>query len=287
METNNTEEVRRKGKAWRQLKQNRMAIVGLIVIAIFAIMAIGAPWIAPHDPLDTSFRHRLEGPCKDHWLGRDELGRDVLSRIIHGSRVSISIGLISVCIGLIVGVPTGALSGYYGGKFDLLVQRLVDIMLAFPAILLALIIVSIMGVGLTNAMVALGVVSIPQYVRLVRGSVLSLRNKEFVQAAKALGARERVIIFRHILPNCLAPVIVQSTLQVATAILWAAGLGFLGLGAQPPMAEWGAMLSSGRGYIRVAHHVTTFPGLAIMISVLGFNLLGDGLRDALDPRMKT
>lgn len=272
--------------AWRRLKRNRMAMGGLIFLIIIAFCAVAAPWVSPHDPYKTDFRFALEGPSRDHLLGRDNLGRDVLSRIIYGSRISISIGLISVAIGLAIGVPVGAFSGYYGGKFDLFIQRLVDIMMAFPGILLALIIVSVLGVGLTNAMIALGVVSIPQYIRLVRGSVLSLREEDFVQAARALGARDFIIIFRHILPNCLAPVIVQSTLQIATAILWAAGLGFLGLGAQAPLPEWGTMLSRGRTYLRVAHHVTTFPGLAIMLTVLGFNLLGDGLRDALDPRMK-
>ncbi|MFW5686796.1 MAG: ABC transporter permease, partial [Halanaerobium sp.] len=192
---------------------------------------------------------------------------------------------ISVAIGLVVGVPVGAISGYYGGKIDIFVQRLVDIMMAFPGMLLAIIIVAVMGVGLVNAMIAVGIVSIPTYIRLVRGSVLSIKNKEFVQAAKAIGVRESVIIFKHILPHCLAPIIVQSSLQIGVAILWAAGLGFLGLGAQAPTPEWGAMLSQGRGYIRTAHHVTTYPGIAIMLSVLGFNLLGDGLRDALDPKM--
>ncbi|MFW6007527.1 MAG: ABC transporter permease, partial [Halanaerobiales bacterium] len=173
----------------------------------------------------------------------------------------------------------------YGGKIDLIVQRFVDIMMAFPGILLAILIVAVMGVGLVNAMIAVGVVSIPTYIRLVRGSVLSLKNEEYVKAARSVGASHFYIIFKHILPHCLAPLIVQSSLQVGTAILWAAGLGFLGLGAQAPTPEWGAMLSQGRGYIRTAHHVTTFPGIAIMLTVLGFNLVGDGLRDALDPRM--
>lgn len=274
-----------RSKAFRQLKKNRLAIAGIIfILALFVIAAL-APYIAPYNPYQTDFFRTLEGPSSQHLLGTDDLGRDVLSRIIHGARISITIGFISVAIGLAVGVPIGAISGYYGGKIDILVQRLVDIMMAFPGMLLAIIIVSVMGVGLVNAMIAVGIVSIPTYIRLVRGSVLSIKNNEFVEAAKALGVRESKIIFKHVLPHCLAPIIVQSSLQVGAAILWAAGLGFLGLGAQAPIPEWGAMLSQGRGYIRTAHHVTTYPGLAIMLTVLGFNLFGDGLRDALDPKM--
>mgnify|MGYP000736429744 CR=1 FL=1 len=272
-------------KAFRQLKRNKLAIAGIFFIIALFILAAFAPLIAPYSPFETDFFRTLEGPSAEHWLGTDDLGRDVFSRLLYGARISITIGFISVAIGLIVGVPVGAISGYYGGKIDMFVQRLVDIMMAFPGMLLAIIIVAIMGVGLVNAMIAVGIVSIPTYIRLVRGSVLSIKNREFVQAAKAIGVRESVIIFKHILPHCLAPIIVQSSLQIGVAILWAAGLGFLGLGAQAPTPEWGAMLSQGRGYIRTAHHVTTYPGIAIMLSVLGFNLLGDGLRDALDPKM--
>jgi ABC-type dipeptide/oligopeptide/nickel transport system permease subunit len=270
----------------RRLKHNRMALIGLLIISIFVLCAALAPWIAPYDPTRASLRHALQKPSSESPLGRDELGRDMLSRIIYGARISLSIGLISVSIGAVIGIPIGAISGYYGGKTDLIVQRLIDIMLAFPGMLLAIVVVSTLGVGLRNVMIAVGIVSIPIYVRLVRGSVLSIKEQEYISAAKALGSGDLRIIFRHILPNCLGPIIVQSTLQIATAILWAAGLGFLGLGAQPPTPEWGTMLSKGRVYIRVAPHVTTFPGLAIVLSVLGFNLLGDGLRDALDPRLK-
>ncbi|RQD75986.1 MAG: ABC transporter permease [Halanaerobium sp. MSAO_Bac5] len=273
-------------KALRQLKKNKLAIIGIVFIISLFIIALFAPYIAPHDPYQTDFFNTLQGPSREFLLGTDDLGRDVLSRLIYGARISLTIGFISVAIGLVVGVPVGAISGYYGGKIDIITQRFVDIMMAFPGMLLAIIIVAVMGVGLVNAMIAVGVVSIPTYIRLVRGSVLSLKNKEFVQAAKAIGVRESVIIFKHILPHCLAPIIVQSSLQIGVAILWAAGLGFLGLGAQAPTPEWGAILSQGRGYIRTAHHVTTFPGIAIMLTVLGFNLLGDGLRDALDPKMR-
>lgn len=276
-----------KSKAFLQLKRNKLAIAGTIFIIALFIVAVFAPLIAPYSPFKTDFFKTLQGPSSEHLLGTDDLGRDVLSRLLYGARISITIGFISVAIGLIVGVPLGAISGYYGGKIDMFVQRLVDIMMAFPGMLLAIIIVAIMGVGLVNAMIAVGIVSIPTYIRLVRGSVLSIKNREFVQAAKAIGARDPVIIWKHVLPHCLAPIIVQSSLQIGIAILWAAGLGFLGLGAQAPTPEWGAMLSQGRSYIRTAHHVTTYPGIAIMLSVLGFNLLGDGLRDALDPRMNS
>jgi ABC-type dipeptide/oligopeptide/nickel transport system permease subunit len=263
-----------------------MAVVGVVVISIFVLCAALAPWIAPYDPITASLPHALQGPSPGNPLGRDELGRDVLSRILHGARISLSIGLISVAIGVVIGVPVGAISGYHGGKTDLIVQRIIDIMLAFPGILMAIVVVTVLGVGLRNVMIAVGIVSIPIYVRLVRGSVLSIKELDYVSSAKAIGSGNWRIIFRHILPNCLGPIIVQSTLQIATAILWAAGLGFLGLGAQPPTPEWGAMLSRGRVYVMVAPHIATFPGLAIMLSVLGFNLLGDGMRDALDPRLK-
>jgi ABC-type dipeptide/oligopeptide/nickel transport system permease subunit len=263
-----------------------MAVAGSIIILIFVLCAALAPWISPYDPIAMSLAHARDRPSLASPLGRDELGRDMLSRILYGARISLSIGLISVAIGAFVGIPIGAISGYYGGKTDLIIQRVVDIMLAFPGILLAIVLVSILGVGLRNVMIAVGIVSIPIYVRLVRASVIQVREQDYVSSARALGTSDWRIIFRHIMPNCLGPIMVQSTLQIATAILWAAGLGFLGLGAQAPTPEWGTMLSRGRVFIRVAPHVTIVPGLAILLSVLGFNLLGDGLRDALDPRMK-
>lgn len=259
---------------------------GLAIICGFVLVAILAPWIVPHDPFRGRLPDRLCPPNPEHPLGCDELGRDLLSRIIYGARISLSIGLVSVGIGIVLGVPIGALSGYFGGLIDLLAQRVVDVMMAFPGILLAIMVVATLGPGLWNAMLAVGIASVPTYVRVVRGSVLEIREREFVEAARAQGAGHLAIIWRHILPNCLAPLIVLSTLQLASAILWAAGLGFLGLGGQPPTPEWGTMLGRARIYMRVAPHVTTFPGLAIMSAVLGFNLLGDGLRDALDPRLR-
>lgn len=271
--------------AWQRLRRNPWALVGLGIVAFFVLAGALAPWIAPHDPLRPDFSRTLQGPSLDSPLGRDELGRDILSRVIYGARISLWIGGIAVAIGVLVGVPLGAVSGYYP-QLDLLVQRLIDIMLAFPGLLLAIVLISILGVGLINVMVAIGVASIPTYARLVRGSMLAIKEMDYIAAAHAMGMGDLRIIFQHVLPNCLAPIIVQSTLQIATAILFAAGLGFLGLGARPPLPEWGVMLSTGRDYLRIAPHVATFPGLAIMFAVLGFNLLGDGLRDALDPRLK-
>lgn len=273
-------------QVWRHLRRNRMAMIGLAVLSLFVICAIFAPFLTPYDPIKTDFSVTLNEPSREHILGNDWLGRDNFSRILYGSRISLAIGLISVSIGMLIGIPVGALSGYYGGKFDLFIQRIIDIMIAFPGILLAIVVVTVLGVGVENVMIAVGVASIPIYTRLVRGSVLSVKEQGFVAAAKALGIGDARIIVRHIMPNCLGPIIVQSTFQIATAILWAAGLGFLGLGAQPPDPEWGAMLSKGREFIRTAHHLTTYPGLAILFMVLGFNLIGDGMRDALDPRSR-
>lgn len=271
---------------WKQLKRKRLAMLGLTIVILFTMVAILAPWIAPDDPLRQDLRRSIEGPSAKGLLGRDELGRDILSRVIYGARISLTIGLIAVSIGVGIGVPLGAASGYFGGLIDLLIQRTIDIMLAFPAMLLAIVLISILGKNLSNAMIAIGIVSIPTYARLVRGSTLTLREMDFIMASRAMGKSDLGIIAAHILPNLLSSIIVQSTLQVASAILWAAGLGFLGLGAQAPTPEWGAMLSGGRDFIRYAPHVVISPGLAIMTTVLGLNLLGDGLRDALDPRMK-
>lgn len=274
----------RRSPVLRRLVRNRLAMLGLLIIVVFVFMAAFAPSIATHDPTRSSLPKRLKPPSEEHVLGNDELGRDLFSRLLYGARISLRIGMISIAIGVGVGVPLGLVSGYYGRWPDMVIQRVLDVMLAFPGILLALVLVSALGVGLENVMIAVGIVSIPTYARLVRGSALALKEKEFVQAARASGAGDTLIIFKHILPNCLAPIIVQSTLQVGSAILWAAGLGFLGLGAQPPMPEWGTILSRGRQYLLLAPHISTYTGISIMLVVLGFNLLGDGLRDALDPR---
>lgn len=271
-------------RSYRRLRNNKLAMLGLIILAFFITCAILAPVLTPHDPIKASLQNALQSPSSEHLLGTDEMGRDLFSRLIYGARVSLSIGIISVVIGLTGGVSLGAVSAYYGGVFDLIIQRIIDIMLAFPGILLAIVLVSVLGTGLQNVMIAVGISSVPKYVRLVRGSVLSIKEMEYVTAAKALGIGDLRIIIRHILPNCLGPIIVQSTFQIALSILIAAGLGFLGLGAQPPDPEWGAMLSRGRIYLRTDPALTIYPGVAIFLVVLGFNLLGDGLRDALDPR---
>ncbi|AFG38120.1 ABC transporter permease [Spirochaeta africana] len=273
-------------EVFRHLLRNRIAVAGLIIIGVFLVLSIFAPYFATHSPTATSLGNRLQGPSSEHWFGTDELGRDLFSRMLYGGRISMNIGVISTLIGLLIGVPIGAVSGYYGGKLDMIIQRFIDMLIAFPGILLAIVVVTVLGVGVQNVMIAVGIASVPLYARLVRGSVLAAKEQSYVTAAAAAGLRDWRIIFRHILPNCLAPIIVQSTFQIATAILWAAGLGFLGLGAQAPTPEWGAILSNGRAYIRSAHHLTTIPGIAILLMVLGFNLIGDGLRDALDPKTR-
>lgn len=269
----------------RRLVQNRLAVVGGGILLVFLLMGVLAPVFGPGDPLRTDLYGRLSPPSLAKPFGTDDFGRDVLTRVMYGARISLRIGLVAVGISLVCGTALGLLAGYWGGAVDMVVMRLMDIMLAFPSILLAIVIVAIIGPSLTNAMLAVGIVVIPQYARLIRASVLSIREREYVMAARALGASNLRIVLRSVLPNCVAPLIVQSTLGMATAILDAAGLGFLGLGAQPPTPEWGAMLSGGRELIVKAPWVLTFPGLAILFAVLGFNLLGDGLRDALDPRM--
>lgn len=270
----------------RHLVRNRGAVIGLVIIGLFIIASLAAPVLTDKSPTETSLTDRLKPASIENPLGTDELGRDLLTRMLFGGRISLGIGLISVAIGVVIGVPIGALSGYYGGRLDIIVQRFIDIMIAFPGILLAIVVVTVLGVGVTNVMIATGIASVPIYARLVRGSVLAAKEQSYVTAARAAGIKDFSIIFRHILPNSIAPVIVQSTFQIATAILWAAGLGFLGLGAQAPTPEWGAILSNGREYIRTAHHLTTYPGLAILFMVIGFNLVGDGLRDALDPKTR-
>lgn len=270
----------------KRLLQNKMAVIGMTVLGIIIFAAIFAPYIAPHDPIKQNILARYKAPSSKYLLGTDELGRDILSRIIYGARYSLLIGVISISIALLLGIFLGVVAGYFGGRIDLLLMRLIDILLAFPYILLAIAIVAILGPDLQNAMLAISIVNVPRFARIIRSSVLTIKENEFIQAAKALGASDLRIIVRHLLPNCLGPLIVQSTLSMASAILSAAGLSFLGLGAQPPTPEWGAMLSDARSALQIAPWVVTFPGLAIMLNVLGFNLLGDGLRDALDPKLK-
>ena len=273
---------------WRRLRKNKMAMLGLVILVMLALTAIFADVIADYDTkvIAQDIKNRLQGPSMEHWCGTDEFGRDIFARLVHGSRVSLVVGLISVSISLLMGGALGAIAGYYGGRVDNVIMRIMDIFLAVPSILLAMTIVAALGTSLINVMLAIGVSSIPGYARIVRASVMSIKDQEFVEASRAIGAKSPTTIFREILPNCLAPIIVQATLSVAGAILSTASLSFIGLGVQPPSPEWGAMLSGGRNYLRDALHLTLFPGLAIVITILALNLLGDGLRDALDPRLK-
>jgi peptide/nickel transport system permease protein len=272
--------------ALRRLLRQRGAVLGLAILAALVLMALAAPWLSPRDPIKTSPREALQAPGPRFLLGSDQYGRDVASRALHGARLSLTVGLISVSIAVGFGTPVGLMSGYYGGRIDGFVMRVVDVLLAFPGILLALAIVSVLSPGLNNVMIAVGLSAVPNYARLVRASVLSAREQLYVEAARALGSRDLSIVSRYILPNVVAPLIVTGTLGLGTAILSAAALSFLGLGSQPPQPEWGRMLSEGRDYLREAWWISTVPGLGIMLTVLAMNLLGDGLRDVLDPRLK-
>ncbi|HEY8370427.1 MAG TPA: ABC transporter permease, partial [Thermodesulfobacteriota bacterium] len=266
---------------WLRFRRHRAALAGLLLLAALLGAALSAPLLTDHEPDRQNLAQALRPISVEHPLGTDHLGRDMLSRLLYGGRLSLVIGALAVALGLVVGVPLGAVSGFVGGWTDLVIQRFADTLLSLPGFLLALSLVSMLGVGLRNVVISVGVSAIPSFIRLVRGSVLSIREQTYVEAAKALGQTQPVIIFRHVLPNVLAPVIVHATLSLGSAILVAAGLGFLGLGVQPPTAEWGAMLGEGRQYIFRAPMLTTLPGLAIFLAVLGFNLVGDGLRDAL------
>ncbi|MFD1514391.1 nickel transporter permease [Halomarina rubra] len=263
---------------------NRLNVVGLLFVSVVVLSAIFAPVIAPEGPNEQDLFNRLDSPSAEHPMGTDQLGRDVLSRLLYGARISLQISLAVVAITLAIGTAVGLIAGYAGGWVDEALMRFVDILLAFPGILLALVIAGILGPNLTNIMIALAVVGWTQYARIIRGSVLSVKQEEFVKAAQLMGVPRRRIVLRHILPNVVTPVIVLATMDMAYVILGTAGLSFLGLGAQPPTPEWGTMLSQGRNFVDTAWWVVNFPGLAIMITVLGFNLLGDGLRDVLDPR---
>ena len=271
---------------WAKLKRNKAAMLGGILIIMYVLSALLAPVLFTGNPSAPNLMNSLEEPSFKDPLGTDELGRSILGRIIYGSRISLVIAVGVVFVGMICGIPVGLVSGYYGGKIDFMIQRATDTMLAFPGFLLALAMVAVLGVGVRNTVISIGISMIPLYIRLVRGCVLALREEVYVEAARAVGSRDVKILLRHILPNVMVPITVQTSLSMGTAILFAAGLGFLGIGVQPPTPEWGAMLGSARSYIFHAPHVATFPGVAIFLAVLSFNLLGDGLRDALDPRFK-
>jgi peptide/nickel transport system permease protein len=273
--------------ATRALFRNKAAVFGLTLIVALTLLAILAPVLAPYDPNQQNLTEALQPPSAEHFFGTDNLGRDIFSRILWGGRISLMVGVLAVSLAVVVGVPLGLVSGFLGGWVDMAIQRVADIMLSFTTFLLALALVAVLGVGLQNVIIAAGVGVIPQFIRLARGLALSLREQTYVEAAHAFGVSNFAILRRHILRNALTPIIVYATLNVGVTILVAAGLGFLGLGVQPPTAEWGTMLGEGRQYILNSSYMATFPGLAIFCAVLGFNLLGDGLRDALDPNLRT
>ena len=275
-------------EVWRRLKKNKMAMIGLAIVVFLVLLAVFADFLFDYEQvvIKQNTAIRLQGPSAEHWFGTDEFGRDILARLVHGGRISLVVGVIAVGIALTIGGTLGAISGFFGGKVDMLISRAMDILLAVPSLLLSITIVSALGPSIINLMIAIAVSSVPGYARIVRSSVMTVRDNEFVEAAKAIGANDAQIIASHILPNCLAPIIVQVSLKVASAILSTSGLSFLGLGVKAPTPEWGSMLSGGRAYLRNAPHLTVFPGLCIMLTILSMNLLGDGLRDALDPKLK-
>ena len=265
------------------LISNKAALLGLIIILILIFVALFGKFLMPYDPYTGELSQSLQSPSAAHFFGTDEQGRDIFSRVIDVTAVSLRVGVIAVAISLSIGTFFGAVCGYFGGKIDMILMRIMDIILAFPSMLLAIAFMSALGKGIDKAVIAISIVTIPEYARIVRGCVLSLKESEYVEAAKVIGNNDFTIIFKHILPNILSPIIVRATLGISSAILDTAALGFLGLGVQPPLAEWGTMLGSGRNYFNNAPFIILFPGLAITITVLAFNLLGDGLRDALDP----
>ncbi|PYO58473.1 MAG: hypothetical protein DMD83_03890 [Candidatus Rokuibacteriota bacterium] len=272
--------------AWSRFRRNRLALIGLALVVVLALSAALAPWLAPYDPTRQSLVEKRTRPGAKYWLGADEFGRDILSRVIYGSRVALLVGVLSVLIALTGGMLLGTIAGFAGGWLDAVMMRGIEILLAFPYLLLALAIVAALGPGVLNTTIAVGIWGVPAVTRIVRGAVLALRETEYVAAARALGAAAPAVLRRHVLPNILPGIVVYATLFMANAILLEAALSFLGLGVQPPTASWGLMVSTGRDVLLVAPHVATVPGVAIMVAVLAFNLVGDGLRDALDPRLR-
>jgi glutathione transport system permease protein len=269
----------------RRFSRQKSAMLALCVMVVLFLLALIGPAIVPYNPIQPDYSSVLQLPSAKHWLGTDEFGRDMLSRIINGTRISLAVSLVSVFVGSVTGTVIGLTAGYYGGKYDVLVMRICDVMFAFPGILQAIAIIAIVGPGLQNVVIAVAIYSVPIFIRIVRGSTLALKNMTYVEAARAMGIPDREIIWRHIFPGTFSIVLVYFTMRIGTAILIAASLSFLGLGAQPPIPEWGAMLSSGREYLTSAPHAALFPGLAILITCLAFNLFGDGLRDALDRKI--
>ena len=270
---------------WKRFKRNKLAMLGALIIFFLAVVAVSAPLIAPFSPNQQDVLHRLEPPSGKHFLGTDDLGRDLLSRIVYGTRISLLVGFVAIGIAIVIGSLLGLLSGYFGGWLDTVIMRFVDIMLCFPTFFLILMVIAFLEPNIWNVMAVIGLTGWPSLTRLVRGECLSVREREFVQAARALGLSNRRVMFVHLLPNVMAPILVTATLGIGGAILTESALSFLGLGVQPPTASWGNILTAGKDYITVAWWLSLFPGLAILITVLAYNLLGEGLRDVLDPRM--
>jgi peptide/nickel transport system permease protein len=273
-------------EAWKSFKKNKAALLGLGIVVFFIVIAVLANFIAPYGYANVYLANKHLPPSSKHWFGTDEFGRDIFTRVIYGARISLWVGFLSVAGSSVIGSFLGMLAGYYGKWVDMIISRVFDILLAFPSILLAIAVVAMLGPSLKNALIAIAIINIPSFGRLVRSRVLSIKEEEYISAARAIGMKDGRILLHHILPNSLAPIIVQGSLAIATAIIEAAGLGYLGMGAQPPTPEWGKMLSDSKDFIIQAPWTVIFPGAAIMLTVLGFNLIGDGLRDALDPRMK-
>jgi peptide/nickel transport system permease protein len=275
---------RQESRAWKKMKRNKSALVGLVIVAFFAILAILAPILPIADPIATSWGAIRKAPSAAHWLGTDDLGRDILSRMIYGAQASLMAGVVSVLIAVVIGVPFGLISGYFGGWVDMVISRITEALLAMPFLIMAIALAAFLGPSLTNAMIAIGLSAMPIFVRLTRGQVLAVKTEDYVEGARSIGLNHVDIMVRYILPNVFAPIIVQATLTVATAIIAEASLSFLGLGQQAPAPSWGSMLNTAKNFLSQAPWMTLWPGIAIFLVVIGFNLLGDGLRDALDPR---
>lgn len=272
----------------RLVLKNRLTTTGLSVVFLLILVALLAPWIVPfpHDTVETHIKDRFLSPSLKHFFGTDELGRDVFSRVLYGSRLSLQVGAIAIGLALTIGVPLGVVAGYSGGMLDEVIMRITDVFLSFPPLLLAMAISTLLGPNLINAMIAIAIAWWPWYTRLLRSEAISVRERDFVQAARAMGASQGKIVFKHVLPNCLTPIVIQASMDFGSIMLTSAALSFLGLGAQPPTPEWGLMVSTGRTYFLTNWWIVTFPGLAIFIAVLSFNLVGDGLREILDPKMR-
>jgi ABC-type dipeptide/oligopeptide/nickel transport system permease subunit len=273
-------------RLWRRFCRNKGAVFGLGVFVAIVFMAVFADVISPHNPLEQNYARTMEGPSAEHWLGTDSFGRDMLSRIIHGARIALIVGILAVLLAMLIGVTLGLISGYYGGRIDVIIMRCMDGLFAFPILILAIALMAVMGFGVRNVIIAVAVVSIAPFARVTRGDVLAVREEPYIEAARLAGISNTAIIFRHVLPNVLAPIIVQGALRVSAAIITESGLSFLGLGPPPPTPVWGSMIAEGRNFIVMAPHISTFPGIALMLTVVGLNLFGDGLRDTLDPKLR-